>query len=84
MHSDQERLKAHALLDMLPDEKVSAVRNLLQVMVEPLSRSLESAPEEKEELTPAAAARLRQSRSSLAAGQGIPHEDIVKEFGFKK
>lgn len=35
-----ERQQAHALLDLLPDEKLHAVRSLLEVMVEPLSRSL--------------------------------------------
>jgi hypothetical protein len=32
----QERQHAHALLDMLPQEKLTAVRSLLEVMVEPL------------------------------------------------
>jgi hypothetical protein len=41
---DQERRQAHALLDMLPAEKLNAVRSLLEVMVEPLSRSLAWAP----------------------------------------
>jgi hypothetical protein len=33
----QERQQAHALLDMLPAEKLTAVRSLLEVMVEPLA-----------------------------------------------
>ncbi len=37
---DQERRAPHALLDMLPAEKLNAVRSLLEVMVEPLVRSL--------------------------------------------
>ena len=37
---DQGQLQqAHALLDMLPDEKLNAVRTLLEVMVEPLLRA---------------------------------------------
>ena len=47
----QERQQAHALLDMLPEEKLTAVRSLLEVMVEPLSRSLASTPVEEEEIT---------------------------------
>ena len=35
-HLNQERREAHALLDMLPPEKLNAVRSLLEVMVEPL------------------------------------------------
>jgi len=80
----QERQQAHALLDMLPQEKLTAVRSLLEVMVEPLSRSLASAPVEEEEITPETAAALDRARASLARGEGIPHEDILREFGLDK
>ncbi len=80
----QQRQQAHALLDMLPEEKLTAVRSLLEVMVEPLSHSLDSAPVEEEEITPDTAAALERSRASLARGEGIPHEDILREFGLGK
>ncbi len=79
-----DRQRAHALLDLLPDEKLAAVRNLLEVMTEPLSHSLASAEVDDEALTPETAAALDRSRSSLARGQGIPHEDVLREFGFGK
>jgi hypothetical protein len=72
---------AHALLDMLPEEKLTAVVGLLEVMVEPLSRSLASAPMEEEEITPDTAAALERARASLARGEGIPHKDMQREFG---
>ena len=77
----QELRQAHALLDMLPADKLNAVRSLLEVMVEPLSRSLALAPVEDEEITPETAATLDRARASLAAGEGIPHEEILREFG---
>jgi len=77
----QERQQAHALLDMLPDEKLNAVRNLLEVMVEPLSRSLALAPVEEEGITPETAAALDRARASLSRGEGIPHDEIRREFG---
>jgi hypothetical protein len=80
----QERQQAHALLDMLPVEKLTAVRSLLEVMVEPLSRSLASAQVEEEEITSDTAAALDHARASLARGEGIPHEDILREFGLGK
>jgi hypothetical protein len=80
----QERQQAHALLDMLPEEKLTAVRSLLEVMVQPLSRSLASAPVEEDEITPETAAALDRARASLARGEGIPHEDILREFGLGK
>ena len=76
-----ERQQAHALLDMLPDEKVAAVWTLLQVMVEPLSHSLAAAPVEEEEITADTAAAVDRARASLARGEGIPHQDILREFG---
>jgi hypothetical protein len=79
-----ERRQAHALLDMLPQEKLTAVRSLLEVMVEPLARSLASAPVEEEEITPETAAALERARASLARGEGISHEDILREFGLKQ
>lgn len=78
---NQERQEAHALLDMLPVEKLNAVRSLLEVMVEPLTRSLALAPVEEEVVTPGTAAALDRARASLARGEGIPHEEILREFG---
>jgi hypothetical protein len=81
---NQERQQAHALLDMLPAEKLNAVRSLLEVMVEPLARSLALAKVEDEEVTPETAAALDRSRASLKRGEGIPHEEILREFGLNQ
>jgi hypothetical protein len=81
---DQERQQAHQLLDMLTPEKLNAVRSLLEAMVEPLSRSLALAPVEEEEITPETAAALDRARAALARGEGIPHEEILREFGLMK
>ena len=70
---DQERRQSHALLDALAAEKLNAVRNLLEVMVEPLARSLALAQVEEEGLTDDTAAALDRARSSLARGEGISH-----------
>lgn len=75
---NQERQQAHALLDLLPAAKLNAVRSLLEVMVEPLARSLALAPVEEEEITPETAAALDRARSSLDRGDGIPHEEIMR------
>lgn len=36
---------------------------------------------EEEEITPETAAALDRARASLARGEGIPHEEILREFG---
>jgi len=51
------------------------------MIVEPLSRSLALAPVEDEEITPETAAALDCARASLSRGEGIPQEDILREFG---
>ena len=79
-----QRQQAHELLDLLPAEKLNAVRRLLEVLVEPLSRSLDTAPIEDEEITPETAAALDRARASLAHGEGIPHEEVLREFGLLK
>ena len=81
---NQEREQAHALLDMLPPEKLNAVRSLLEVMVEPLARSLALAPLEEEEITPKTAAAIDRSRASLRRGEGIPHDEMLREFGLEE
>ncbi|MFN7932137.1 MAG: hypothetical protein U0R19_02345 [Bryobacteraceae bacterium] len=81
---DQQRRQAHALLDMLPAEKLNAVHSLLEVMVEPLARSLAMVPVEEEEITAETAAALDCARASLARGEGVPHEEILREFGLQQ
>jgi len=79
----EERLQTHALLDMLPAEKLSAVRSLLEVMVpdiEPLSASLARADVEDEEITAATAAAIDRARASCR-GERVSHEDILREYG---
>jgi len=76
-----ERQQAHALLDTLSAEKLAAVLGLLEVMAEPLSRSLAAAPIDDADLAPEMAETLDRARASLARGEGIPHEEILREFG---
>jgi hypothetical protein len=79
-----EKQQAHQLLDQLDAGQLAAVVHLLQVMTGPLSRALASAPVEEEEITAETAAALDRARTSLARGEGIPHEDILREFGLGK
>jgi predicted transcriptional regulator len=81
----EERLHAHALLDILPAEKVNEVLSLLEEMVPETRMSLEDslaqAATEDEEITPEMAARLDRARASAERGESVPHEEILREFG---
>jgi hypothetical protein len=76
----QQRQQAHLLIDVLPEQKLSAVRNLLEVLVEPLSRSLAMAPVEEEELTPETMAALNRASAQLDLGESVSHEELLREF----
>lgn len=77
----RQRHEAHLLIDVLPDEKLHAVRTLLEVLVEPLSKSLAMALIEDEELTPETIAAIELGRRQIAAGLCTSHEDMLREFG---
>jgi len=79
-----DRQQAHQLLDELDPAQFDAVAKLLEVMAEPLARLLAMAPVEEEEITPDTAAALDEARASLARGEGIPHEEILREFGLSQ
>ena len=84
MAASSEKQRAHYLLDQLDAGQLAAIVHLLQVMTSPLSRSLASAPVEEEEITPETAAALERARASLARGESIPHEDILRECRFAR
>jgi hypothetical protein len=80
----EERQEAHAFLDHLRDDQLSAVRGLLESMLSPLDRSLALSPIDDEPLTPEDAAAIDAGIASLERGEGIPHEEILREFGLAK
>ncbi len=79
----QERQQAHALLDLLPPAQLGAVRTLLETMVPTLEQSLAAAPFDTEDVNDDTAAAISNARASLARGEGVPHEEILQEFGLQ-
>lgn len=77
----QERQQAHTLLDLLPKEKLTAVVHLLQVMSDPVARSLANAPIDDEPITAEEIKALDEAREWLKHNEGIPHEQVLAELG---
>ena len=50
------------------------------LMIKNLSESLANAPIEDEELTPETIAAIKRANASLDRGEGISHEEILREF----
>jgi hypothetical protein len=78
----RQRQEAHWLIDVLPEDKLHAVRTLLKVLVEPppLAESLASAPDEEEELTPETIASIELGRLQGERGEVTSHEEMLREF----
>jgi len=77
----QERQQAHAYLDRLPPEQLSAVRGLLETMLDPVSRALANAPAEDEQIGEEEERAVAESREWLKHNKPIPHEEVLAEFG---
>ncbi len=70
------------MIDHIPASDVPATRKFLRAMIEdPLELSMLTAPLDDEPLTAEDVAALAEARASLDRGEGIPHEEILREFG---
>lgn len=78
----QERQQAHALLDRLPNEKLTAVVHLLQAISDPLARSLANAPIDDEPISEEEMLVVEASREWFKDHAPISHEEVRAEFTF--
>ena len=75
---------AHELIERLEaSQVVTAVRFLEFMMLDPVSRSLATAPVDNEPLTEEEEQALNASKEWFKHNQGIPHQEILAEFGLK-
>jgi len=77
----QERQQAHAYLDHLPAAQITAVRGLLEAMLDPVSRALANAPIEDEEISDDEQRAVAEAREWLKNNKPIPHGEVLAEFG---
>ena len=77
----QERQQAHALLDLLPQEKLTAVVHLLQAISDPVARSIANAPIDDEPISEEERHAVEASREWLKDHEPISHEQVLAEFG---
>jgi hypothetical protein len=78
-----DRQHAHNLLDQLGPGELDAIVRLLEVMTDPVARSLASAPVEDKRISAEEAAALDAAHAVIERGEGIPHEEILREFGLR-
>lgn len=81
LKASEEREKAHAYLDQLPAVQLSAVRCLLEAMLDLSPQSARGAPVEDEAISQEEELAAADARKWLKHNNPIPHEDLLAEFG---
>lgn len=80
-HGDDDKRRAHQLIDQLEPNQTSAVIGLLEYILDPVSRAIANAPIDDEPLTAEEEAAVEESREWLKHNKGIPHEQVLAELG---
>ncbi len=76
-----EKQQLHALVDRLPDSELRTALAYLQFLIaDPVWRAILTAPVDDEPLEPELASALEAARAR-ADQEGVPHEEILREFG---
>jgi hypothetical protein len=79
--SRDTKQQAHELIDRMAPGQVSAVVGLLEIILDPVARSLASAPYEDEPISDEENRAVAASKAWLENNKPIPHEDVLAEFG---
>ena len=77
----RKRQQAHAYLDRLRPDQLSAVRELLETMLDPVSEAVANAPVEDEEISAEEERAAAQAREWLKQNRPIPHQEVLADFG---
>jgi hypothetical protein len=72
---------AHELIDRMAPGQLSAVVSLLEIILDPLARTLANAPFDDEPVSEDEARQIDAARDALARGDRIPHDEVLAELG---
>lgn len=81
MADTQTRQLAHDLIDRMAPGQVSVVVSLLEIMLDPMARSLANALPEDEPISEEETHAVSVSRAWLDEHQPIPNEEILADLG---
>ena len=76
-----DRAHAQQLLDHLAPEQMAAVVRLMEVMLDPLSRNLASAPPEEEDISADEEQAVEEARQWRKQNKPLSHEEVLADFG---
>lgn len=78
---DDGKQELHQLIDQLPTEQVTAaLRYLHYLCADPVLLSLLNAPPDDEPYTDEQRQRDAEAQALIAEGNGISHEELLREF----
>ena len=77
----QEKQQVHELIDRLAPTQVTAVRGLLEAMIDPIARALANAPIDDEPVSSSDRKALAEADDWLKHNEPIPHEQVLAELG---
>jgi|ERR1035437_4743597 hypothetical protein len=72
---------AHELIDRMAPGQVSVVVGLIEIILDPVARSLASAPFDDEPVSAEEVREIAAARASLARGEGVSNDEVLAEFG---
>ena len=81
MAADKEH--AHELIERLAPSQVPAVIGMLEALLDPVSRAIANAPIDEEPESEEEQQAVAKSKAwfKQRGGQGIPHEEVLADFG---
>ena len=82
MQSAASKQQAHALIERLEEPQLTTVVRFLEfMMLDPVTRSLATAPIDDQPLTEDEEDALNASKDWFVKNPGISHDEILSEFG---
>jgi len=79
-----EKQHIYELIERLQPAQISTAARFLEfILLDPVSRSIATAPIDHDPLSAEAIQASESSKEWLRQNKGIPHEEILAEFGLK-
>jgi hypothetical protein len=80
-NGENEKRRAHELIEKLAPRQASAVVGLLEMMLNPISRAIANAPIDNEPLDPREEKALNEAKEWQKHNEPIPHEQVLADLG---
>lgn len=77
----QTKEHAHELIDRMAPGQVAAVVGLMEILLDPVARSLANAPFDDEPVSDEEARDIAASRAAYARGEVVSNDEVLAEFG---